>query len=141
MTLAVTVRVTPHTYGGLMPIAATFEDLRAWQSARELTRDVYQLTRTGDFSRDFALRDQMRRAAVSVMSNIAEGFESRTRGLFVDFLGRAMGSSGEVRAQAYVALDAGYLTADQFAVLCSRAASCSRQLNKLMAAVNRHSGT
>src|SRR5438045_467599 len=92
-----------------------FEEIEAWQTAREITRDVYAISSNGTFARDFGLRDQMRRAAVSVMSNIAEGFESRTRGLFVEFLGRAKGSSGELRAQIYVAQDAGYLTGVQSA--------------------------
>lgn len=65
-----------------------FEEIEAWQTAREMTRLVYQLTNQGAFARDFGLRDQMRRAAVSAMSNTAEGFESRTRTLFVEFLGR-----------------------------------------------------
>jgi four helix bundle protein len=69
-----------------------FEEIEAWQTARELTRRVYAISSDGVFSKDFGLRDQIRRAAVSIMSNIAEGFESRTRGLFVEFLGRAKGS-------------------------------------------------
>ncbi|MEO6060486.1 MAG: four helix bundle protein, partial [Thermoflexales bacterium] len=78
------------------------------------------------------LRDQMRRSAVSIMSNIAEGFESRTRPLFIDYLGRAKGSAGELRAQAYVALDAGYVDVAIFEALCSQAIKCSRQLSNLM---------
>ncbi len=66
-----------------------FEELECWQTARELTRRVYKLSSAGGFSKDFGLRDQMRRAGVSVMSNIAEGFESRTRPLFVEFLSGA----------------------------------------------------
>ena len=72
-----------------------FEEIEAWQTARELTRLIYALSNEGTFSRDFGLRDQMRRAAVSIMSNIAEGFESRTQALFIEFLGRAKGSSGD----------------------------------------------
>lgn len=109
-----------------------FEEIEAWQTAREMTRLVYQLTNQGAFARDFGLRDQMRRAAVSAMSNIAEGFESRTRTLFVEFLGRAKGSSGEVRAQAYVALDAGYISQPEFNALAGRAEKCSRQISNFM---------
>ncbi|NEO92599.1 MAG: four helix bundle protein [Moorea sp. SIO3G5] len=87
-----------------------FEEIQGWQTARELTRLVYALSKEGEFSRDFGLCNQMRRAAVSIMSNIAEGFESRTQRLFLEFLGRAKGSAGELRSQAYVALDAGYVT-------------------------------
>ncbi len=91
-----------------------FEDLKVWQSARELTSNIYELTRKKPFARDFGLRDQIQRAAVSVMSNIAEGFESRTRGVFVDLLGRAKGSAGEVRRQLYVARDLKYIEKEQF---------------------------
>jgi four helix bundle protein len=86
-------------------MAERFEELDVWQRARELTRSVYDLSDQGAFARDFGLRDQMRRAAVSIMSNFAEGFESRTQPLLVDSLGRARGSAGGLRAQLYVALD------------------------------------
>ena len=72
-----------------MPTIRRFEEIEAWQTARELTRLVYDLSKEGIFARDFGLRDQMRRAAVSIMSNIAEGFESRTQPQFVEYLGRA----------------------------------------------------
>jgi four helix bundle protein len=62
-----------------------FEEIEAWQTARELSRLVYRLTKEGAFAHDFALRDQIRRAAVSILSNIAEGFESRTQALFIEF--------------------------------------------------------
>lgn len=81
-----------------MSTAKRFEDLDVWQKARDLTNSIYKLSSTGNFSRDFGLRDQMRRAAVSIMSNIAEGFESQTQVMFIQFLGRAKGSAGEVRA-------------------------------------------
>ena len=110
-----------------------FEEIEAWQSARQLTRVVYALSATGSLARDFGLRDQMRRAAVSIMSNIAEGFESKTRGLFREFLGRAKGSAGELRAQAYVALDAGYLSQAQFEDLKGQCEKCSGQLANFMA--------
>ena len=109
-----------------------FEDLPVWRVAREMTRRVYEVTNQGTFARDYGLRDQIRRAAVSVMSNIAEGFESRTQALFIDFLGRAKGSAGEVRAQLYVAADAGYLDQAQFRALYDQAESCSRQLRSFM---------
>ncbi|MFH7244178.1 MAG: four helix bundle protein [Spirulina sp.] len=109
-----------------------FEDILAWQSARELTRLVYSLSNTGSFARDFGLKDQMRRAAVSVMSNIAEGFESRTRGMFINYLGHAKASAGEVRAQAYVALDVGYIDQTQFDHLITLAERCSKQVSRFM---------
>ena len=113
-------------------MAQRFEELDVWQRARELTGAVYDLSDQGTFARDFGLRDQMRRAAVSIMSNIAEGFESRTPGLFIDYLGRAKGSAGELRAQFYVALDRNYLTQDQFAAAMHQAETCSRQLARLI---------
>jgi len=106
-----------------------FEEIEAWQTARELTRAVYSISKEGAFSKDFGLRDQMRRAAVSIMSNVAEGFESRTSGLFLEFLGRAKGSAGELRAQFYIASDAGYLTKEQFASLFALCERCSGQIS------------
>ena len=82
-----------------MPTIVRFEDIEAWQTARELTRKVYELTRKGEFARDFGLSDQMRRASVSIMSTIAEGIENRKQALFRDFLGWVTASAGELRAQ------------------------------------------
>jgi len=86
-----------------------FEDLEVWQEARRLTQTIYQLTRAERFSKDFALRDQIQRAAVSVMPNIAEGFERGGNQEFIQFLHVAKASCGEVRSQIYVALDQGYM--------------------------------
>ena len=77
-----------------------FEDILGWQSGRKVCKLVYQLTKTGAFSRDFGLRDQMQRAAVSIISNIAEGFESQNSRNFVRYLFIAKGSTAEVRSQA-----------------------------------------
>lgn len=109
-----------------------FEEIEAWQTARQLTQLVYDLSNQESFARDYALRDQMRRASIGIMSNIAEGFESRTRPLFVQFLGVAKGSAGELRAQSYVAFDAGYLSEEQFNQLSGLAARCSRQLSRFI---------
>lgn len=86
-----------------------FEDIEAWQKARELTKQIYALSNDGQFARDFGLRDQIRRASVSIMSNIAEGFERGGDVEFRRFLIIAKGSAGEVKAQLYVALDAGLI--------------------------------
>ena len=110
-----------------------FEEIEAWQTARELTRHIYQVSGSGVFSRDYGLRDQMRRAAVSIMSNIAEGFESGTQPLFVRYLRYAKASAGEVRAQLYVGLDAGHLTDAEFEELFDLADKCSRQLSRFIA--------
>ncbi len=91
-----------------------FEDLEVWKEARRLTREIYRLTQDGKFSRDFGLREQIRRAAVSVMSNIAEGFERGGNQEFIQFLYVAKGSCGDVRSQLYVALDQGYVGQAEF---------------------------
>ena len=91
-----------------------FEDLEVWKEARHLTRQVYQITHDAAFSRDFGLRDQIRRAAVSVMSNIAEGFERGGNQEFIQFLYIAKGSCGEVRSQLYIGLDQGYMQPSEF---------------------------
>ena len=96
-----------------------FEDIEAWQKARELTREIYRVTNQGAFAKDFGLRDQIRRASVSIMSNIAEGFGRGGNREFIQFLSMAKGSVSEVQAQLYVAVDAGYLTKDQFQQLYS----------------------
>ena len=94
-----------------------FEDIESWKKARRLTNEIYQITGTGRFARDFGLRDQIRRASISMLSNIAEGFERGGDKEFLQFLAMAKGSGGEVRAQLYVALDQGYLAQDVFDVL------------------------
>jgi four helix bundle protein len=110
-----------------------FEEIEAWKTARELTSLVYALSNQGTFGRDFGLRDQMRRAAVLILSNVAEGFESRTQAIFIDFLGRAKGSAGELRAQMYVAFDAGYLNQSQFEQTYDLTDKCSRQIARFIA--------
>jgi four helix bundle protein len=91
-----------------------FEDLIAWQKARELTKNIYKVTKQGDFFKDFGLRDQIRRASVSIMSNIAEGFERGGRSEFHQFLVIAKGSCAELRSQLYVALDVEYIDITTF---------------------------
>jgi four helix bundle protein len=91
-----------------------FEDSIAWQKSRELTRDIYQITREGSFAKDFGLSGQIQRASVSIMSNIAEGFERGGRREFHQFLSTAKASCAEVRSRLYVALDIGYLDQTRF---------------------------
>ena len=86
-----------------------FEDLEIWKEARRLTQTIYQLTRDSRFAKDFGLRDQIRRAAISIMSNISEGFERGGNQEFIQFHYVAKGSCGEVRSQLYVALDQEYV--------------------------------
>ena len=103
-----------------------FEDMISWQKARELTKRVYQISKRGDFGKDFELRGQMRSASISVMSNIAEGFERGGDKEFIQFLSTAKGSCGEVRSQLYVALDQSYITPAEFAGISTEAVEVSR---------------
>jgi four helix bundle protein len=115
-----------------MATVERFEDLDVWQNARTLTNQVYEHTRQEPFANDVGLRDQVRRASVSIMSNIAEGFESRTQSVFVDHLGRARGSAGEVRSQLYVALDQDYLSETEFKTTYDLVETTSRRLFRLI---------
>lgn len=91
-----------------------FEDVLAWQKAREVTRVVYHITANGTFARDFGLRDQMRRATVSIMANIAEGFGRRSDKEFSNFLNIAHGSVAETQSHLYIASDLNYISRDDF---------------------------
>ena len=124
-----------------MATITRFEDIQAWQTARQLTNAIYDMTEQTTFSRDYGLRNQIQRAAVSVMSNIAEGFESRTQSLFIDFLGRAKGSAGEVRAQLYIALDRRYITQGQFDAAYELADKAARQIHSFMTYLESKRGT
>ena len=86
-----------------------FEEIEAWKKARRFNRDIYSITKSNGFHKDFALKNQIRRASISVMSNIAEGFERSGTGEFIQFLAIAKGSAGEVRSQLYIALDQDYI--------------------------------
>jgi four helix bundle protein len=95
-------------------MAKSFEEMDMWKRARELVKFTYNITKKKEFCRDFSLTDQIRRAAVSVMSNIAEGFERGSNTEFFQILFIAKGSCGEVRTQLYVALDQAYITDEEF---------------------------
>lgn len=114
-----------------------FEDLVAWQKGRKLTKWIYSLTNKGPFSKDFGLRDQIRRASVSIMSNLAEGFERGGRPEFHQFVVIAKGSCAEVRSQLYVALDVEYITQEQFDELYNLAIEVSRILGGLRSALQK----
>jgi len=86
-----------------------FEDIEAWKAARDLASRIYEATRKEPFKRDFGLRDQIQRAAVSVMANISEGFDSQSNKVFIQFLGYALRSATEVQSHLYVALDQRYV--------------------------------
>lgn len=110
----------------------SFEEINAWQKARELTKRIYQISAEGQFARDYGLRDQMRRACISIMSNIAEGYERSGTKEFAQFLSVAKGSVGEVRSQLYVALDQKYISETMFEQLTGEATEISRMLSGLM---------
>lgn len=114
-----------------------FEDLIAWQKARELTKEIYKVTRKQGFSRDFGLSNQIQRASVSIMSNLSEGFERGSRGEFHQFVVIAKGSCAEVRSQLYVALDAGYISEEEFQRLNGLALEVSKLLGGLRASIQR----
>ena len=97
-----------------MPLVKRFEDLQAWQEARSVTQRVYKLTQEPEFRRDYGLVDQVRRASVSVMNNIVEGFDSGSSAEFVRFLGYARRSGSEVQSCLYVALDQRYVSQTKF---------------------------
>ncbi len=121
-----------------MSTITRFEEIDAWMTARELTRLIYALTDQGDFAKDFGLKNQIQRASVSIMSNIAEGFESRTQAQFLDYLGHAKASAGEVRCQLYIAMDLNYLNQEQFKKVFDLADKASRQIYRFMSYLETH---
>ena len=109
-----------------------FEDIEGWKKARLLTQQIYQVSGAGPFRRDYGLRDQVRRASVSIMSNIAEGFERDGNKEFTQFLSIAKGSAGEVKSHFYVALDAGFIDQSQFADLYRQADETGKLIGGFM---------
>lgn len=105
-----------------------FEDIKVWRMAKDLVTTVYQITGKGKFVQDFGLRDQIRRAAISAMSNIAEGFERGSKAEFCRFLRIAKGSSGEVRSQLYVAQALAYIDQQEFLSAKAQAEDVSKAL-------------
>ena len=115
-----------------MATARQFEDLEVWQLARELTATLYEITATGRFAKDFGLRDQLRKAGVSIMSNLAEGFERSGSKEFAQLVAVAKGSCGEVRSQLYVARDQAYIDDESFGRISESATRLSRMLASLL---------
>ncbi len=123
-----------------MATVQQFEDLRVWQDARKLVNEVYQVTTLRGFGRDRDLGGQIRRAAVSTMSNIAEGFERGSKREFIQFLTVGKGSNGEVRSQFYVALDQQYLNKETFSALRGAALALSRRLARFISYLEAYAG-
>ena len=114
-----------------------FEDLQAWQKSKQLCVAIYRVTGQGRFARDFGLRDQIQRAAVSVMSNIAEGFERNSRAEFARFVSIARGSAGEVRSQLHLARELGYVEDEQGGELLAACSEVTRMLVSLRKSLER----
>ncbi len=114
-----------------------FEDLRVWQKGIELTKKIYVVTSKGEISRDFGLKDQLRRAAVSVPTNVAEGFERRSRKEYINFLNIAKGSAGELRSLLRVAREVSYLEEKTYLELYNQAKELSRMLASQIKAIDR----
>lgn len=123
-----------------MPTFRRFDEIEAWQKARELTKVVYKLSGRGPFAKDFGLCDQIRRSSVSMMANIAEGFERDGTGEFAQFLAVAKSSAAEVLSHAYVALDQDFISREDFDRLVARTTEVGRMLAGLMTYLRR-SGT
>ena len=109
-----------------------FEDIEAWKAARELTQQIYKAAAQGNFTRDYGLRDQIQRAAVSIMANISEGFDSQSNKAFIQFLGYALRSTTEVQSHLYVALDQKYISQDEFNDLYQQAVKVKNIIHGFM---------
>lgn len=118
-----------------------FEDLECWKAARKLRQAAYRFTRTRAFATDYALVNQIRRAAQSVTANIAEGFEREGNREFVQFLSQAKGSVGEVKDELYTALDEGYITQSDFDSTYALAEDTTRLLGGFMSYLRRAEAT
>ncbi len=115
----------------------SFEEIKAWQKSRELVREIYKTCQVGNIKRDFGLRDQICRAAVSSMSNIAEGFARKSDRDFAHFLDFAKASTAEVQSLLYVALDVGYVARDEFDRVYKLAAEAASLISGLTSYLRR----
>jgi len=115
-----------------MVLIKKFEDMIAWQKARNLSNLIYSYSNKNNFEKDFALKDQIRKSAISIMSNIAEGFERNSKMQLKYFLNIAKGSSGELRSQLYIARDQNYISEEQFHDLTRMTVEISKILNKFI---------
>ena len=120
-----------------------FEEIIAWQRARGLCNHIYAVTKNQSFSKDFGLKDQVQRSSVSIMSNIAEGFERGSNKEFIQYLYIAKGSCGEMRSQLYVALDQQYILTEEFDKLAKLVSETSRLIYHLIESlkVSKFKGT
>ena len=112
--------------------AKTFEDMKVWQDSRDFVKSIYELTASNNFAKDYGLKDQIQRAAVSIMNNIAEGFERDGNKEFVQFLSIAKGSSGETRSQLYRAMDQHYIDDSEYKFLYNNLINVSIKIKNMM---------
>jgi len=117
----------------------TFENLKVWQDSREFVKSIYELTASECFKKDFGLKDQIQRAAVSIMNNIAEGFERNNNKEFVLFLKYSKGSAGEVRSMLYVALDLNYIQKNAFDKCYENAINIITQISNFIKYLKQYS--
>lgn len=120
-----------------MAAVQKFEEMEVWQLSRTLVKNIYRVSSSGSFSKDFGLKDQLRRASISILSNIAEGFERSGNREFVHFLYVAKGSAGELRSQLYAAPDQAYVSETDFKELTGEAELIARQLSGLIKYLQR----
>lgn len=111
--------------------------MEAWQLAKELNKEIYSIAKSGNFSRDFELKKQIIRSSGSIMDNIAEGFERGGKGEFIQFLGIAKGSAGEVRSQLHRAFDQAYIDKNKFDELYNKADRVGKMINGLISYLNK----
>ena len=109
-----------------------FEDLKVWEKAREVNLQIYKLSNNGTFAKDFGLRDQIRRASISIISNIAEGFERNGTKEFHQFLSISKASAAEIRSQLYVAKDLEYISTEEFTEIMNGLTEVSKMISGLM---------
>jgi len=115
-----------------MATVERFEELEVWQAARDVVNAVYKSSSNGAFARDYALRDQIRRAAVSIPSNIAEGFSRHSNKEFIQFLFISKGSAAEVQSQLYTALDQDYISQETFDSIYETLEVVAKQLSRFI---------
>ena len=112
-----------------MAIAKKFEDLEVWIAAKDASVMIYKITENESLRKDFGLKDQIRRASISVISNIAEGFERNVNKEFIQFLSIAKGSAGEVRAQLYIIKELNFINEEEFVLLYEKVTQVSKMLS------------
>ena len=109
-----------------------FEEIMAWQSAREVVNRIYKISQDEKFKRDYSLGDQIKRASISIMSNIAEGFSRQSRKEFIQFLFIAKASAAEVQSQLYIAMDQGYIIEKEFKEIYDKVEETAKLLSKFI---------